>query len=62
MTIDTAEHFPLKLYRMLEDILAFGLTDVISWAEDGRSFLVYKPKVFEKIVMKTYFNHTKYKR
>jgi hypothetical protein len=56
------EHFPLKLYRMLEDAHSFGRTDVISWSEDGCSFLVHKPKVFEKTLMRTYFKHTKYKR
>lgn len=55
------EHFPLKLYRMLEDVHTFGLTNVISWSEDGRSFIVHQPKVFEKSLMITYFKHTKYK-
>lgn len=61
MTVSTGEHFPIKLYRMLEDASTLKLTDIISWAEDGRSFLVHEPKVFENTMMRKYFNHTKYK-
>lgn len=56
------EHFPKRLYRMLEDVHKYGLTNVISWSKDGRSFSVRQPKIFEKTLMKNYFKHTKYKR
>lgn len=55
------EHFPSKLYRMLEAAHSFGFTNVISWSDDGRSFIVHKPKVFAKTMMVIYFNQSKYK-
>ena len=56
------EHFPFKLYRMLEEAHKHGLTNIISWSDDGCSFLIHQPKVFEKTLMKSFFKHTKYKR
>ena len=56
------EHFPFKLYRLLEEAHKHGLTHVISWSADGLSFSIYQPKVFANTLMKLFFSHTKYKR
>jgi hypothetical protein len=56
------EHFPSRLYRMLEYAHTHGMADVISWTEDGQSFIVHQPKVFEKGLMRVFFNQSKYKR
>ncbi len=60
--INRHEHFPKKLYRMLEDVHRCGLTEIISWSEDGRTFSIHQPKRFEMTLMKNYFKQTKYKR
>lgn len=55
------EHFPFKLYRLLEEAHEHGQTHVISWSADGLSFIIHQPKVFANTLMKSYFKHTKYK-
>jgi len=55
------DHFPTKLYRMLEDVERFGNKSVISWSNDGLFFIVHQPKVFAESWMKKYFNQSKYK-
>ena len=56
------DHFPTKLYRMLEDVERFGDKSVISWSHDRLFFLVHQPKVFAESWMKKYFKQSKYKR
>jgi hypothetical protein len=53
--------FPVQLYKLLEDVETAGEIDIISWSDDGRSFLIYQPKVFASTWMPRYFNQTKYK-
>lgn len=51
--------FPLKLLTLLALIENLGMDDIISWQPHGRSFQVRKPKEFEQVVMKRFFNQTK---
>jgi len=55
------DHFPTKLYRMLEDVEKVGNKSIISWSNDGLFFVVHQPKVFAEGYMKKYFNQSKYK-
>ena len=43
--------FPWVLYGMLEDCIAQGTDNIISWCEHGRSFQVHDRKKFETRVM-----------
>jgi hypothetical protein len=58
----TANHFPIKLYHMLEhiDLYEPQLTSVISWQPHGRCFKVHHPKIFEEIVLQRFFKQHKY--
>ena len=55
------EAFPMKLYRMLEDVERNGQQDIIGWNATGDKFIVYQPKVFASTWMLRYFNQSKYK-
>jgi hypothetical protein len=52
--------FPWKLHRVLEESEKCGFSDIVSW-QGNRSFKVHNPKNFEKLIMKKYFNQTRYK-
>lgn len=57
-----ANHFPIKLYHMLEhiDLHEPQLASVISWQPHGRCFKVRHPKIFEEILLQRFFKHHKY--
>lgn len=54
--------FPVRLYKLLEEANASGHSNIISWDDDGCSFLVHRPKVFAETLMRSHFNQSKYKR
>lgn len=59
---DSAEPFPVRLHKMLEEVVEKqGKEHIISWNPDGRSFTVHQPKVFAQSIMQNHFNQTKYK-
>ncbi|MGK3743324.1 MAG: hypothetical protein ACI90V_010180 [Bacillariaceae sp.] len=43
--------FPLKLHDMLDKAVTDNYEHIVSWQPHGRSFLIHKPKEFEKIVL-----------
>ena len=43
--------FPLKLHDMLDRAVTNNYAHIVSWQPHGRSFLIHKPKEFEKIVL-----------
>lgn len=60
-TRDPSMMFPCKLYRMLMDSETQGLTHIVSWHKDGRSFRVHNPQAFVDEVMPKYFKKAKYR-
>jgi hypothetical protein len=53
--------FPLKLYRMLEEVENQGNEHIVSWHPDGRSFHVHNTEKFVEVVLPHHFKQTKYK-
>ena len=51
-----ATPFPQKLHKLLEDGTH---ADIISWAPNGRCFLIHQPKLFVQVVLPHFFNATK---
>lgn len=51
--------FPVKLHRMLSEVEAQGLTDIVSWFPHGRAFSIHKRKTFVERIMPKYFSQTK---
>ena len=53
--------FPVKLYKMLMDLMLKGKDDIASWGPDGASFLVHDTERLVSEALPAYFNQTKYK-
>ncbi|GAA5837495.1 hypothetical protein JCM11251_002122 [Rhodosporidiobolus azoricus] len=53
----TQAAFVHKLYAMLETP---SLSHLISWSEDGKSFIIYHPSEFARIVLPQYFKHSNF--
>lgn len=51
--------FPLKLHDMLDQAMAEGYGDIVSWQPHGRCFVVYKAREFQDIVLPKYFKLNK---
>ena len=49
------ELFPEKLYRMLEELEAEGMDDIISFVNDGTVLKIHKREAFEQQVIPRYF-------
>jgi len=52
--------FPLKLQTLLRFMATNGMEHIIGWLPHGRSFAIFNPKEFEKIVMKRFFDQSKF--
>lgn len=52
-----ATPFPQKLHKLLDD--GTHHADIISWAPNGRCFLIHQPKLFVQVVLPQFFNATK---
>lgn len=50
------EHFPHKMYDLLEDVTRKGLDDIVSWLPDGKSFKIHSQIGFEQSIMPLYFS------
>jgi len=50
------EHFPHKMYDLLEDVERKGLDDIVSWLPDGKSFKIHSQIGFEQSIMPLYFS------
>ncbi|GAA5859458.1 hypothetical protein JCM8547_006833 [Rhodosporidiobolus lusitaniae] len=53
----TQAAFVHKLYSMLETP---SLQHLISWSDDGKSFIIYHPSEFARIVLPQYFKHSNF--
>lgn len=49
--------FPVKLHFMLTEMENDGLSDIVGWQPDGRSFIIKTPKEFESKIIPWYVNH-----
>lgn len=49
------EPFPEKLHRLLLEVEAAGMSDIISFIADGRAFAIHKPDTFFNEVVNVYF-------
>lgn len=49
--------FLTKTYQLVDDK---AIEDVISWNEDGSSFIVWNPTVFAKDLLPKYFKHNNF--
>mmetsp|Transcript_31519 Transcript_31519/g.47652 ORF Transcript_31519/g.47652 Transcript_31519/m.47652 type:complete len:232 (+) Transcript_31519:133-828(+) len=53
--------FPQKLYKLLQDVSAFGIgSNTIDWIGDGDTFVIYNPSLFAKTLMIKYFRTDKF--
>jgi len=50
------EHFPHKMYDLLDDVERKGLDDIVSWLPDGKSFKIHSQIGFEQSIMPLYFS------
>jgi len=50
------EHFPHKMYDLLEDVERKGLNNIVSWCSDGKSFKIHNQIAFEQSIMPLYFS------
>jgi len=50
------EHFPHKMYDLLEDVERKSLDDIVSWLPDGKSFKIHSQIGFEQSIMPLYFS------
>lgn len=53
------EPFPEKLHRLLMEVEAAGLSDVISFVANGRAFAIHKPDKFFKEIVPLYFRQSR---
>lgn len=54
------EPFPQKLYRLLQEALQNGDSDIISFTESGHAIRVHNPRKFELVIAPRYFRHCQY--
>ena len=56
------ETFPYKLFDMLEQTATnLDYDEVVSWSEDGRSFVIGNRNIMMEDVVPKFFNQTKYR-
>jgi len=51
--------FPAVLHRMMEDATDRAFSNIVSWQDHGRAFLIHEPKAFVADVLPKYFKHSK---
>mmetsp|Transcript_19283 Transcript_19283/g.41452 ORF Transcript_19283/g.41452 Transcript_19283/m.41452 type:complete len:330 (-) Transcript_19283:64-1053(-) len=49
------QSFPEKVYFMLEEVYKTGDDSIVSFVDDGKAFLIHKPRSFETDVMPLFF-------
>ena len=52
-----ANNFPVKMHIILNDP---ELEDIVGWLPHGRSWRILRPREFEKKVIPSFFEHTKF--
>jgi len=56
------EHFPFRLYDMLEYAAADdGLRSIVTWSADGRSFSIHQKDIFMEHIVPKFFKITKFR-
>ena len=50
-TDDAGGRFPVELYRMLDTVTKRGMESLVSWQDDGKSFMIHNKPEFERVVM-----------
>lgn len=53
------ESFPLKLFRIIQESVDSGKTDIVSWWPDGKGFEIHQPQLFEDEIIPIYFRHNR---
>ncbi|KAL7524044.1 hypothetical protein ACHAXR_001641 [Thalassiosira sp. AJA248-18] len=53
--------FPFKLYAMLKHATNSSYSSVVSWKQDGRSFIIHDTDRFMRHVVPIYFKQTKFR-
>jgi hypothetical protein len=53
------EPFPEKLHRLLREVEAAGMQDVISFIANGKAFQIHKPDKFFKEIVPRYFRQSR---
>jgi hypothetical protein len=53
------EPFPEKLHRLLTEVEVSGRSDVISWADNGKAFVIHKPDRFFRDIVPHYFRQSR---
>ena len=54
------EHFPHRLYEMLEYATDCGHPLAISWTDDGRGFTIHQKDKFLEHIVPVFFKQTKF--
>ncbi len=52
--------FPIKLQILLKVVEKLGKQHIIAWLPHGRSFIIHRPREFERDLMGQFFNNTKF--
>eukprot|EP00984_Skeletonema_dohrnii_P028380 scaffold18361_cov96-Skeletonema_dohrnii-CCMP3373.AAC.2 len=60
-TLANRDHFPSKLYEMLESVDSLDFSHIVSWLPHGRSFQVKDRTQFMDLVVPKFFKATKYR-
>ena len=50
------EHFPFKMYDLLEEVTRQGLESIIAWSTGGTTFTIHNQAAFEQWIMPLYFS------
>jgi len=55
------QHFPFKLYDMLEYAADSEYSSSVSWSEDGMSFAINNKDIFMECIVPLFFKQTKFR-
>ena len=53
------EPFPEKLNRLLAEVEQVGRTDIISWVNNGKAFMIHNSEAFFKDIVPLYFRQSR---
>ena len=55
------QHFPFKLYHMLQYAAESQYGSAVSWDEDGMSFAIHDRDTFMEFIVPMFFKQTKFR-
>ena len=58
---DQQQHFPFKLYDMLEYAADSEYCSTVSWVDDGRAFVISDKDMFMEYLVPLFFKQTKFR-